>query len=203
MRATQADDPICPIIIPAAGQSKRMGSRDKLLEPVRGMPLIRLQCERALATGQRVFVTVPSETHARATAIADLPVEVISVPDHKDGLSASLRHGVASLPDVPRFMIALADLVALETSDLRKMIDLSNTDGDVLIWRGTDNAGKPGHPVIFDGQLRSAFAHLDGDKGAAPIIAAHRQKTKHIKLGPQALLDLDTPEDWENWRKQH
>ena len=53
---------ISPIIlIPAAGRSSRMRGRDKLLEQVGGIPLLRLRVEAALATGHQVLVTLPVE----------------------------------------------------------------------------------------------------------------------------------------------
>ena len=46
-----------PIVILAAGASSRMRGRDKLLELVDGVALLRRQVERALNTGAKVFVT--------------------------------------------------------------------------------------------------------------------------------------------------
>ena len=46
----------------AAGQSSRMGGRDKLLETVDGVPLLALLTARALRVGP-TFVTLPSPAH--------------------------------------------------------------------------------------------------------------------------------------------
>ena len=55
-----------PILILAAGQSSRMRGRDKLLEEIDGVPLLRRQVDMARAAGLgSVFVTVPEVPHPR------------------------------------------------------------------------------------------------------------------------------------------
>ena len=60
------------IIIPAAGASSRMGGRDKLLEEVEGVPLLRRQVLRAAETGCEVIVALPPGGRARLAALAGL-----------------------------------------------------------------------------------------------------------------------------------
>ena len=191
---------ICPIVILAAGGSPRMAGRDKLLETIDGVPLIRQQCLRARATTQPVYVCVPSRDHPRARAIADLDVQIVAVPNAASGISESIKAALAVLLDSPAFMVVLADLVALQTRDLAAVLDAWAHHPQAQIWRGATFYGTPGHPVIFDAALRPEFANLSGDQGAAPIIAAHHDRVHLVPLGPQALLDLDTPDDWANWR---
>ena len=41
------------------------------------------------------------------------------------------------------------------------------------------------------------FARLDGDRGAAEVVKAHREDLADVPLkGRRACEDLDTPEDW-------
>ena len=58
------------IVIPAAGQSTRMRGRDKLLEPIRGVPLIRRQAQAAAGTGADVLVNA-SRVDSVAECIRD------------------------------------------------------------------------------------------------------------------------------------
>lgn len=186
-----------PILILAAGSSSRMRGRDKLLEPVDGMPLLRQRALAALGASGQVFVALPTLTHARHATIADLPLQVIAVPDAATGMAASLRTGVAGLPNCRHFMVLLADLPQITTQDICVMMD--QIDADHLIWRGTSASGSPGHPILFDASLRPLFADLTGDSGGQPITAAYR--TKLVALPNQhATRDLDTPEDWDAWR---
>jgi len=98
-------------------------------------------------------------------------------------------------------MVLPADMPGLETSDLAQMIALFAQDPSRLL-RGTSVSGQPGHPAIFPADLWPALAALTGDEGGRGVIVANRHRLTLVTLpGDRAILDLDTPEDWENWRK--
>jgi molybdenum cofactor cytidylyltransferase len=195
-----------PIILLAAGQSSRMGGRDKLLEIVDGMPLLRRQALMALAAkAGPVFVTLPEVPHPRYDVIDDLDVTVIPVPDAAEGMNASLRRGVAALPpDATAAMLLLADLPDLTTDDLTACLRAVDLASNISIWRGATDDGKPGHPIIFAATHFAAFAKLAGDSGGRDIVAAAKDQTQLILLpGQHARRDLDTPEAWEVWRHEN
>ena len=190
-----------PILILAAGQSSRMRGADKLLEVVGDTPLLRRQVDAALHVSSRVFVALPDQSHPRATLLQGAVAEPVFVADSATGMAYSLRGGVSALPDCRAFMVVLADLVELEASDFQNLFDARDQAPKNLIWRGATQTGKPGHPIIFDGTLRPEFSTLEGDTGGAPILKRHRSQTHLVQLpGNRALMDLDTPEDWANWR---
>jgi molybdenum cofactor cytidylyltransferase len=195
-----------PIILLAAGQSTRMGGRDKLLETVDGIPLLRRQALMALAAkAGPVFVTLPEGPHPRYDVIDDLDVTVVPVPDAAEGMNASLRRGVAALPpDATAAMLLLADLPDLTTEDLITCLRGVDLSSDTSIWRGATEDGKPGHPIIFAARHFTAFAKLKGDSGGRDIVAATQDQTQLIPLpGQHARRDLDTPEAWEIWRREN
>lgn len=178
-----------------------MRGADKLLEDMGGETLLHRQARHALGTGCPVYVALPALNHPRAQALADLPVSILAVPDAAEGMSGTLRGAVAQLPEDVDFMMVLADLVALEQSDLLAVLAARQANPDALIWRGATHDGKPGHPVIFDASLRPQFATLSGDHGGEAIVKPLRDRTHLVPLSDQrARLDLDTPEDWAAWR---
>ena len=187
------------IVIPAAGASRRMRGTDKLLERVDGQLLLRGVTARACAVSERVVVTVPDTTSPRADAVASMPVTLVPIPDAKNGMSASLRHGVRLVgSDVDGLMILPADMPDITVDDLRAMIAAFTPS---MILQATSADGTPGHPVIFPKTLLSDFAHLTGDAGARSILQRNRDLLHHIALPAQhALTDLDTPEAWDAWR---
>jgi molybdenum cofactor cytidylyltransferase len=191
-----------PILILAAGTSSRMRGGDKLLETVANQPLLRLQVERARATGHPVFVALPSKNHPRAAVICDLDVTILDVPEATEGMSGTMRGAVTQLPDATTFMMVLGDLVAIDTADLEAVMNARHAHPDHLIWRGATKSGKPGHPILFDKSLRGSFAKLTGDSGGESIVKPLRAQTYLVHLDDdRALRDLDTPEDWAAWRK--
>lgn len=190
-----------PILILAAGSSSRMRGGDKLLEQVQGQPLLRLQAKRALDTGHPVYVALAPDSDTRAASLANLDVTIFTVPDADEGMSGSMRGAIQHLPEGTAFMMFLGDLVALETSDLLKVLKAHQDHPNNLIWRGATTLGKPGHPIIFDQSLRPEFAKLKGDGGGETMVNPLRNKTYLIHFeDDRARLDLDTPEDWARWR---
>lgn len=198
-----APSPDLPIIVLAAGASARMRGRDKLLEDVDGVPLVRRQAmlARAVSTAQ-VIVALPPPPHPRYDALAGLDVTLCPVPDAAEGMNASLRRAIATVPEgAPAVMLLLADMPDLTQNDLKIALQSVDFKSETLIWRGVTAAGEPGHPVIFSRALFPAFADLKGDTGGQEIIARAKGKIALIPLpDSDARADLDTPEEWDAWR---
>lgn len=191
---------IIEILILAAGASSRMRGPDKLLEPVGDRPLIAHMAEVALATGQPVSVTFPSDRPARRAALIGLAVTQITVADPTLGMTASLQAGLAVLPASSSVMVLLADMPDLTTDDLNLMLDLHRDHPD-LILRACDTGGSPGHPVLFPPWVRPEIMALHGDPGPRQVLKRHESRLRMIPLaGARATTDLDTPEDWAAWR---
>ncbi|GHF55870.1 nucleotidyltransferase family protein [Seohaeicola zhoushanensis] len=192
-----------PIILLAAGASSRMRGTDKLLEIVDGQPLLRRQAARArgVTTGP-VLVALPPPPHPRYAALSGLDVKPIPVPDASEGMNASLRQAFAALPpDAPAAMLMLADLPELTERDLNVVAQAVDLTSETLIWRGSTEDDKPGHPIVFTAALFPAFANLTGDGGGREVVAQAGTRVQLVPLpGQHARLDLDTPEDWAAWR---
>lgn len=189
------------VLILAAGQSSRMRGGDKLRELVDGVPLLRLQCERALRLGLPVYVALPSADHPRLALIADLPVSPLIVPEAAEGMSGSMRGAVAQMPKWSHLLMVLPDLVEIETSDMEAVLSGPSQAPDALIWRGATNDLHPGHPILFDGSLCENFATISGDQGGNCIVRPYRDRMHLVPLPDQrARRDLDTPEDWAEFR---
>lgn len=189
------------ILILAAGAAARMRGRDKLLEPVAGAPLIATLARRALATGAPVIVVLPPDRPERAAALAGLPVASVVAEDARDGMSASLRRGIAALPpDLAGVMILPADLPEIGTEDMARMIRrFAGRPGRIL--RGATADGRAGHPAIFPADLLPALGAVTGDEGGRSVLAAHRDRVEtEVLPGEAAVRDLDTPADWAAWR---
>lgn len=193
-----------PILILAAGTSSRMRGRDKLMEDVDRIPLLRRTVLRALATGCAVFVTLPAAPHARYTALSGLGVTSIPVGDADEGINASLRAGLAALPQgSDAVMVLLADMPDLTTDDLNTVMQAVDLGSETLIWRATTQAGASGHPIVFSKTLFAELIMLEGDAGGSRVVKKHHDRTLFVPLpDSRARTDLDTPEAWASWRSQ-
>lgn len=192
----------CAILILAAGASSRMRGGDKLLEVVAGQPLLRLMALRAIGAGkERVFCTLPGPTHQRSACLDGLAVTPVLVADPSEGMGASIRAGVAALPeDCPAVMILPADMPEITADDLTTIL-LAHQSAPAAILRAVDHDGTPGHPVIFPADLFPALGACQGDTGARDVLRGHPDRVILVPLPDRhATTDLDTPEDWAAWR---
>ncbi len=189
-----------PILLLAAGQSSRMGGKDKLLQVVDGVPLLRRAAMIALRAAP-VIVALPPAPHARHDVLDGLDLQRIDVRDAHEGMNASLRGALAHVSaESHAAMVLLADLPEITSEDLAAVLGSVQSHPDKLIWRGATADGKPGHPVVFDRRLFDHLRQLSGDEGAQSVVRANADKVHLRSLpGQNALLDLDTPQDWAKW----
>lgn len=183
------------IVLLAAGASQRMQGRDKLLELVAGVALLRRQALAALAADVGpVAVTLPPDYPAREAALAGLPVTRLTVTDAANGMSASLK-AAAIWAWGQDLMICPADMPEVTAQDFQTMAQQVN--GQPL--RATDIDGAAGHPVVFPAGLLPLFTQLSGDDGARSILQKHPPRLIPLP-GHHATIDLDTPDAWAAWR---
>ena len=181
----------------------RMGARDKLLEDVGGMPLLRQRAICCLSShANKVRVVLPPDRPERVEALKGLNVEIIYNEGSARGMSHSVQCGVAGLT-TDAVLIVLADLPDLSTADLDKVMSATKAHPLARILRGSDMNGKPGHPVLIRKELYAELGQLEGDTGAQPILKSHKSETVLVPIGAAALRDLDTPDDWAAWRAEH
>lgn len=191
------------ILILAAGSAARMRGGDKLLEDVRGMPLLRLTTQRALSACEAVFVALsPSPTfNSRRAALQGLQVTLVDVPRPELGMAHSIAAGVAALPKTCSGVVLLpGDMPEIDEQDL-SIFRKAFQDDPKVILRAMTADGIPGHPVGFPAWTFPELLQITGDQGARSVLAAHRHAVRTLALPEEhAVTDLDTPEDWAAWR---
>ncbi|WP_316016193.1 molybdopterin-binding/glycosyltransferase family 2 protein, partial [Roseobacter sp. HKCCA0434] len=191
------------IALLAAGASRRMGGRDKLMEDAGGVPLLRRSAAAAAdsaAACVRVALPVGS---ARAEALDGLDVDVVEVADPGEGMAASLRAALeARAPDTAAVIVALADMPDIAAKDYDALIAGFDPEAGAEIVRATDADGRPGHPILFGARFFDSLSRVTGDRGARDVLHAAQDFTKTVALsGRAATTDLDTPEAWKAWRR--
>lgn len=183
------------VVLLAAGLSRRMG-RDKLLMQLpSGQCLLEDRIRMIAAAGVVPYVAVPTNTR-KAELVAQHSAIPVSVPNSALGMGDSLSIAVRALPAaIEGIMVLLSDLPDVTTDDLRSL--MTRFDGTTIL-RATSQDGTPGHPVIFPVRYRSKLEALSGDQGAKELLISEA-----VELFPlpsqNAVLDLDTPEDWHSW----
>lgn len=190
------------IILLAAGESKRMGSPKQLLD-IAGKSLLRRTAEVALATDCYPVVMVIGANKAPiAPEIIDLPLTVIDNPMWHEGMSTSVKMGMAGLymtyKEVEAVLIMVCDQPYVSVSLLERMIEVYRTKKPPIV--ACKYGEEIGVPVLFDRKLFDELLTLSGDKGAKPIVMNHLDEA-YLVTFEAGSIDLDTPEDYEAFQK--
>ena len=184
------------ILIPAAGRSSRMRGRDKLLEDVDGVPLLRNRARVGLDIAESVLIGLPQGDHARRATLNGLSVDIVTLPPDRVGLGYTIAAGARATQGA--LMILPADMPDLGAQDLAQVVAEFDLDGGRRITRGCSR-DRAGHPVIFPASYLPELCQLTGDDGAKSLLRG--ADILRIQLaGNRAVTDLDTPEDWAAWR---
>lgn len=192
-----ATDPTLALILLAAGRSRRAGGAFKLLAERDGVPLVAhvaaaLSRSRA---GTRIVVLGHRAAEVRA-AVAGVDAAAVFVEafDHGDGLSASLRAGIAALPvDVEAVAICLADMPDVDGALVDRLFAARDPERGRDVVVATDG-GERGNPVVLPRRLLAAIAGLTGDVGARRILVEAGAAVVAVEAGAAARHDLDTAE---------
>ena len=192
------------VLLLAAGASTRMRGPDKLLEDINGDPLLRHCARVALgAKVARVNVVLPPNHKPRLAALHGLNITTVDSPHWQDGISASIRAGLAATaPDCKAVIIALADMPEVTADHLDRLVAAFDPAEGREICRAISADGTPGHPVLFGRRFFEALATLNGDRGARDVLQDAADFLINVPTkGQGASIDLDTPEDWAKWRQ--
>lgn len=183
-------------LVLAAGRSSRMGGANKLLAEVAGVPMVRHAVEAALASAARpVCVVVGNDAHRVRAALRGCKVRFVDNPDYADGMSTSLRHGLAALPpEIDGAVVCLGDMPRINAATIDRLIAAFNPTEGRAICVPTWN-DKRGNPVLWARRFFAEMAALQGDVGARHLIGEHAELVVEIPMPDDAVLtDIDTPE---------
>lgn len=183
-------------IVLAAGRSTRMGGTNKLLETFEGKPLVRHAVEAALAAGLAPVVVVTGNQDAQVrSALEALGVSFAHNPDFAEGLSTSLRNGVATLGgEGDAAVVLLGDMPLVEASLIRRLVAAFESHSDAPAVVPT-REGEWGNPVLLSRSLFGDVAALSGDAGARKLLASRKESVVELPVEDVSVtFDVDTPE---------
>jgi molybdenum cofactor cytidylyltransferase len=183
-------------IVLAAGKSTRMGGPNKLLSDVGGKLMVRIAADEALASkASPVFVVTGHQQEQVRAALKDLPVTFVHNPEFADGLSTSVKAGVAALPEeIDGAIVCLGDMPQVDAALIDRMLSAFDPEKGALIVVPTAE-GKRGNPVLWSRRFFPELLALEGDIGARQLIAAYPEAIVEVPVGDSgAFRDIDTPD---------
>ena len=183
-------------IVLAAGRSTRMGGPNKLLAEIGGKPLVRIAVEQALASRARPAVVVTGHQRDQVeAALKGLAVKFVHNPSYADGLSTSLKAGIAALPaESDGAIVCLGDMPQVDAALIDRLVAAFDPERGALVVVPTI-AGKRGNPVVWSRRFFGDLGRIDGDIGARHVIASYPEAVVEVAVtGNGALVDVDTPD---------
>ena len=181
-------------LVLAAGRSMRMGQQNKLLLKFNDKSMVgHLVDQLALSTVDDIIVITGNEAEAVRKSISG-KVKFIDNPDYAEGLSTSVKAGIAALgADVDGVMICLGDMPYILARDYDKLI-VAYEEGNIIT---PTTGGKIGNPLIFARNFFTDFDEITGDKGARKLLKKYPKNIIEVDLNTEAIFsDIDTPEEY-------
>jgi CTP:molybdopterin cytidylyltransferase MocA len=182
-------------VLLAAGGSTRLG-RPKQLIRHRGRPLLL----HAVAAARGAMPAAPLIVVVGANALrvravlqrARCGAHVVANSRWREGMSTSLRVGLAAVPRTARaVLVLLVDQPRVGTAALARLLAAWRR------WPGVPAAarydGRVGVPAVLPRRRWGALKALRGDQGARALLRGTELPTL-VDL-PEAALDVDTPAD--------
>jgi len=184
-------------LVLAAGQSRRMGTLNKLLIGIDGKPMVRHVAEAVQGSQARPIIVVTGHEREKVeAALSGVGVaSFVFNPDYAQGLSTSLKQGLAALPaGTEGAVVCLGDMPKVAASEIDRLIAAFNALEGRAICVPT-RRGKRGNPVLLASRLFPELSSVSGDVGARDVIAAHPELVVEVEMdGDGVLTDIDTPQ---------
>lgn len=193
--------PRLSIVILCAGQSRRLGS-PKALARVRGVSLLR-RTARLLATlGAADMAAIAPPKHRRhGLELAGVDCKIHVNRRRAEGLSSSVRVGVAHAHDASAVLIVPVDLPDLDRRDIARLVRAWRASPRRTVARRIGAGG--GAPLILPRAHFPAVRQLEGDVGLRDWLRALPADRRRFLSMPSAEADIDTPRDLHAARRRH
>jgi molybdenum cofactor cytidylyltransferase len=183
-------------VVLAAGQSRRMGTLNKLLSEIGGVPMVRHAVQAALASqAEDVIVVTGYQANELENVLEGLAVKTVHNPDYASGLSASLHRGLGVVSeDADGAVVVLGDMPAISAEIIDRLIAAFNPTEGREICIPTWN-GKRGNPVLIARRFFPEIQEIAGDVGAKVVIGEYPESIVEVAMDNEGVLtDIDTPE---------
>ncbi|MCX6143707.1 MAG: nucleotidyltransferase family protein [Ignavibacteriales bacterium] len=188
------------IIILAAGNSSRLGLPKQLLQ-YKNKSFLRLIAEKALEVRPLEVIAVLGFASDRMQREIDtLPIRIILNREWTEGIASSIRAGIDAVhPQAEGALISLCDQPAVSSELLSQLISLCSPEKPIA---ATEYNQTLGVPACLNRSIFPEVLLLQGDAGAKRVIARDRTRVA-AHLFPQAAIDIDTLEDYQNQHFSH
>jgi CTP:molybdopterin cytidylyltransferase MocA len=198
---------ICGVIL-AAGMSTRMGTFKPLL-PLKGKTVIENTIDSMLSGGAESVVIVVGYRGEELVDLIDRKYKdkyrdkIIVAWNYEyetTDMLYSLQIGVRSLPECDGFFLLPADMPLISTSTFIKVLETWKIGGYDVVFPTLDGHRK--HPPLVASRLIPEILDFHGDGGVRELWKRHEAMIGTVEVLDRGVwIDLDTPKDYDNYKK--
>ncbi|MEO1079307.1 MAG: nucleotidyltransferase family protein [Pseudomonadota bacterium] len=190
------------VLILAAGSSRRFGADKRRICLYSSVGLLQASVQAYLATGfpVRLVLSRRSEDDDLAAQFSAYPLDLIRSQNAERGMGATLAEVARGCRRNEAVAVALGDMPLIEPGTIRGLA--SRLSPGAIVY--PTHSGRRGHPVLFSSEFIHELTRLDGDRGAASVLAAHAASCVALPVDdPGVCLDADTPEALDELRRRY
>jgi len=179
-----------------------MRGKNKLLEHVDGLAMIRLVVQAALKSKvDEVIVVLGWEADKIRQALSDLPCNFALNKEFETGQSSSVKAGLKAVSKTTRALLVLpGDVARIDPRSISMVVDAYGETGNAIVVAG--HGGEAGHPILFDKSLFHEIEQINEQTfGLKSVVKRHEAEVRFVEVGtPNVLRDIDTPADLKEIR---
>ena len=189
--------PVIAAVILGAGRSRRMAPHNKLLVPDKaGKTMIARVVDNVLSSNARPLLLVTGHQAEQIEhVLGGRPVRYVHAQDYAEGLSASLKAGIAAVPpECAAAIVCLGDMPLVTGRMIDRLLSMYEpTEGRLIVL--PTFRGKQGNPMLWDRRFFPEILQIGGDSGARFLVAKHTEFVCEVEMADDAVLrDFDTTE---------
>ena len=190
--------PQVPLILLAAGESRRMGTPKQLLS-YKGSSLICHATKETVASVCNPIVVVLGANSDRISPeINNLPVHITYNTQWRQGMSASIANGIIALLEMKvnfdAVIVALADQPLITASVYDRLVERYYQNKVKAV--ASNYSDTIGVPALFDRTVIPEMLKMKQKGGAKQLLNKYSDRSLNLDL-PEAAIDIDTPTDYQ------
>jgi molybdenum cofactor cytidylyltransferase len=185
-------------IVLAGGKSERMGSPKALL-PFRGTTFLQHILDVISQSKVQQTVVVVGRHRAEIEPHVKPRSRVVFNANYEQGMITSLQAGIRELPpETTGALMFLVDHPVVDVETIEGLI--ANFVSDRIVLPVFE--GRRGNPVLFSAGVLQEILALSPSQGANIVVRKDPGRIVQVSVqSPGVLVDIDTPEDFQNLLK--
>ena len=185
-------------IVLAAGQSRRMGSDNKLIKKYNKKYLINHIIDTLIKSKVNKIIVVLGfqKSKVRKTTVKNKKINFVFNKNYKSGMASSIKTGLKRISKRSiGFLIVQADMPLISKKIVNTLcyaVRNSNKEIVAPIYKR-----KMGNPIGFKRSMTRILNKTSGDSGAKKIILRNKKKLGLIKINSKSIFkDFNTKRDF-------